>query len=95
VQSVTIGHYFGIETDEVTLSGAGGGRLRQVEIEYLKTRWHSGMDAASIDGEMNRLTDLLTAFLAKRGIASERGFYSKLSFLRDSLAEETPDSVGA
>lgn len=93
VQSVITGHYFGIETDELTLSDAGGQRLRQVEIEYLKTRWHAGMDPSSIDSEMNRLVDLLTAFLAERGITSERGFYSKLSFLRDSLSEQATDPI--
>ncbi|MEV6165593.1 hypothetical protein AB0L71_27495 [Streptomyces sp. NPDC052052] len=83
VQSVTTGHSFGIETDEVTTSDVAGRTLRQVEMEYLETRRHAGMDAASIDSELNRLTDLVEALLARRGIGAERNLYSKLSFLRD------------
>lgn len=87
VQSVTTGHYFGVEIDEVTLADAPHRKLRQVEIEYLKTRWHDGMDSLSIDTEMNRLTDLLESLVSKQGVATERSFYSKLSFLRDSSVE--------
>ncbi|MGW0581785.1 hypothetical protein ACWD25_38935 [Streptomyces sp. NPDC002920] len=95
IQSVVTGHYFGIETDEVTISHTGGRKLRQVEIEYLKTRWHAGMDASSIDAEMNRLTELLRTFIAKQGIGAERSFYSKLSFLRDSLDEQATVRSGS
>ncbi|MFE4832206.1 hypothetical protein [Streptomyces sp. NPDC056672] len=83
VQSVTTGHCFGIETDEVTLSDGSGRKMRQVETEYLETRRHAGMDGASIDAELGRLTDLVEAHLAGLGIAADRGLYSKLSFLRD------------
>ncbi|MEU1407139.1 hypothetical protein ABZ471_33165 [Streptomyces sp. NPDC005728] len=83
VQSVTTGHCFGIETDEVTLSDTTGRKMRQVETEYLETRRHAGMDATSIDTELSRLTSLVEAHLARLGIAAERGLYSKLSFLRD------------
>ncbi|MFE4832214.1 hypothetical protein [Streptomyces sp. NPDC056672] len=47
------------------------------------------------DTEMNRLTDLLKAFISKQGIDVERSFYSKLSFLRDSLDVHTADQPGA
>ncbi|MGW2056448.1 hypothetical protein ACWCOZ_21490 [Streptomyces sp. NPDC001840] len=83
VQSVTTGHCFGIETDEVTLSDGSGRKMRQVETEYLETRRHAGMDGTSIDAELGRLTGLVEAHLAGLGIAANRGLYSKLSFLRD------------
>ncbi|MER7485558.1 hypothetical protein ABTY20_06505 [Streptomyces sp. NPDC126497] len=87
VQSLATGHCFGIESDETTVDGPDGRKLRQVEMEYLETRWHEGMDASSIDDELRRLTDLVEAFLAKDGIAAERNFYSKLSFLKDCTAD--------
>lgn len=86
VQSVVTGHYFGIETDEVTVgSGTGARRLRQIEIEYLETRRHEGMDAASIDTDLELLTGLVETHTAKAGIRTRRDYYSKLSFLRDCL----------
>ncbi|MGW1614326.1 hypothetical protein ACWCQZ_33775 [Streptomyces sp. NPDC002285] len=83
VQSLTTGHCFGIETDEITLSDGSGRKMRQVETEYLETRRHFGMDGSSIDTELGRLTSLVEAHLAGLGIAADRGLYSKLSFLRD------------
>ena len=83
VQSVVTGHYFGIEVDEVTVLAPRSPRLRQVEMEYLETRWHAGMDPASIDTDLERLTCLVEAQLAKHGISGRRSLYSKLSFLRD------------
>jgi hypothetical protein len=85
VQSVVTGHCFGVETDEVTVLDGDGRKLRQVEMEYLQTWWHDGMDASTIDAELSRLTDLVQAYLTKRGIRSERGFYSKLAFLRERM----------
>ena len=41
------------------------------------------MTPATIDTELSRLTELVVAHLAERGITGERGFYSKLSFLRE------------
>ncbi|KUF15855.1 hypothetical protein [Streptomyces silvensis] len=86
VHSLATGHGFGIETDEVTVDAAGGRKLRQVEMEYLETYRHEGLDATTIDDEMERLTRLVEAHLAKAGVASERNHYSKLSFLRDCVA---------
>lgn len=94
VHSLATGHGFGIETDEVTVDAAGGRTLRQVETEYLETYRHEGLDAASIDDEMERLTRLVEAYLAKTGVAAERSHYSKLSFLRDCVAAGAPAPSG-
>ncbi|WP_240044946.1 hypothetical protein [Streptomyces alboflavus] len=86
VHSLATGHGFGIETDEVTVDAVGGRKLRQVEMEYLETYRHEGLDATTIDDEMERLTRLVESYLARTGVASERNHYSKLSFLRDCVA---------
>jgi hypothetical protein len=93
VQSLATGHCFGIETDEVTIADATDRKLRQVEMEYLGTRRHAGMDASTIDSELNRLTGLVEEHLSKLGIAAERSLYSKLSFLRDHSADAFVDST--
>jgi hypothetical protein len=83
VESAVTGHFFGLETDEVR---AGDRVLRQLEIEYHRTRACFGVTGDSIDGELFRLADLAQRLLAGRGIESERGYLSKLSFLRDVAA---------
>ncbi|WP_200263830.1 hypothetical protein [Streptomyces sp. HSG2] len=85
VISTVTGHCFGIETDEIAVIGAPEQKLRQVEIEYLETRQHEGMDAASIDTDLDLLTRLVEKHLHKRGTVAERSFYSKLSFLKDCM----------
>lgn len=84
VESVESGHFFGIEIDEVTVAEHEA-VLRQVELEYHRTRVHSDMDAGLIDKELERLATLVEKFLESRGISAERTFYSKLSFLRDLI----------
>jgi hypothetical protein len=93
VQSVITGNYFGVETDEVLLLDQDGPKLRQVEMEYLETRWHEGMDPSNIDEDMERLTGLVERHLADRGIAAERSFYSKLSFLKGCLENPAAESA--
>ncbi|AZK97705.1 hypothetical protein B7R87_30310 [Streptomyces tsukubensis] len=96
VQSVLTGHYFGIETDEVTVeTDSGRHKLRQVEIEYLETRWHEGMNAASIDTDLEKLTVLVEDHLAAVGITARRNHYSKLSFLRDCLNGTAAQPTGS
>ncbi|MEU9716187.1 hypothetical protein [Streptomyces sp. NPDC047976] len=95
VQSLATGHCFGIETDEVTVPDHAGRKLKQVEMEYLETRRHAGMDATTIDADMDRLTSLVERYLADQGITTERTFYSKLSFLRDCLEGSAAEAAGA
>jgi hypothetical protein len=88
LESAATGHFFGIEIDEVTVIGTGE-VLRQVELEYHRSRVHEGLDGTTIDGEMARLADLVVAYLQRNGIVAEQTYYSKLSFLRDRLAVTT------
>ncbi|MFE7576922.1 hypothetical protein ACFU5Z_19535 [Streptomyces sp. NPDC057521] len=82
IESALTGHFFGIEIDEVTELSSGK-TLRQVEIEYHHSRVHQGLSPSTIEVEMERLIAVVRRELADRGVAVERSFYSKLSFLKD------------
>jgi len=82
LESAATGHCYGIAIDEVTVDDTGQ-ILRQAEIEYYRSRVHDGLDPSTIEPEMARLAGLVEAYLHQRGIACERTFYSKLTFLRE------------
>ncbi len=82
LESSATGHFFGIEIDEVRTTGDEH-VLRQAEVAYHRSRIHSGLDAATIEPELERLTRLVDGYLADNHVERERTFYSKLSFLRD------------
>jgi hypothetical protein len=88
VESASTGHFFGLETDEVQ---AGGRVLRQLEIEYHRTRDCHGVTAATVEPELLRLSEQVEALLADWGVRAERGYFSKLSFLREIAATEAVD----
>lgn len=85
VESAETGHFYGIEIDEVIEHG-NGHVLRQVEVEYQKSRVHDGLEQSTIVPELDRLTGLIQSYLGGRGVAHTRSYYSKLSFLRDCAA---------
>ncbi|WP_369148940.1 hypothetical protein [Streptomyces sp. R44] len=87
VYSLETGHSYGIETDEVVLTDIPGKTLRQVEIEYLESHLVHGLDASSVESETELLSSLVEQTLARHGLATRRGFYSKLSFLKDAVQE--------
>ncbi|GAA1619323.1 hypothetical protein GCM10009789_86350 [Kribbella sancticallisti] len=80
LESTATGHFFGIETDEVV---AGDHVMRQVEIEYHKSRRIPCVNPDDIESELFRLQDLVLAELKAIGIEADAGYRSKLSFLRD------------
>ncbi|MCX5214529.1 hypothetical protein OG689_35615 [Kitasatospora sp. NBC_00240] len=80
VESAATGHFFGLETDEVR---ANGRVLRQLEIEYHKTRACYGAGAETIEPELNRLADEAQRLLDQWGVKASRGYLSKLTFLKD------------
>ncbi|TNH29645.1 hypothetical protein FHG89_11600 [Micromonospora orduensis] len=82
LESSATGHFFGIEIDEVRTAGDEH-VLRQAEIAYHRSRIHDGLDVATVEPELERLTNLVDSYLARNGVDRERTFYSKLSFLRD------------
>jgi hypothetical protein len=84
VESTRTGHAYGVEIDEVTVESDDGSRvLRQLEIEYLHSRLHEGLDPATIDSDIADLTSRIEAHLKESGTPGERTFYSKLAFLRE------------
>lgn len=88
VESTRTGHAYGIEIDEVTVEGDDGPHvLRQLEIEYLHSRRHEGLDPASIDSDIADLTSRVEEHLKESGTPGERTFYSKLAFLRECAGE--------
>ena len=79
VESAAAGHFYGLEMDEVHSAGQV---MRQLEIEYHRSRACYGVDAGTIEPELFRLADQVDALFTAWGIRSERGYLSKLSFLR-------------
>ncbi len=74
VESAQTGHFFGIEIDEVTESRHGT-VLRQIEVEYHRSRIHDGLDGTQIDRELERLVALVQSYLDRRGVVGERNYY--------------------
>jgi hypothetical protein len=91
VESATTGHFFGLEADEVQ---SGGQVMRQLEIEYHRSRACYGVHAASIEPELARLADQVDRLLRRWEIFAERGYLSKLSFLK-RVAQAEPDDQAA
>ena len=79
VESAVAGHFYGLEMDEVH---SAGHVMRQLEIEYHRSRACYGVDSGMIEPELFRLADQVDALFTAWGIRSERGYLSKLSFLR-------------
>lgn len=94
VESVSSGHGFGIEVDEVVVDESEH-VLRQVELEYAHSRIHDGLDGESIDRDLEALTQLCIDSLDASNIAFERTYYSKLSFLRDITSSTQRDMTSS
>lgn len=60
--------------------------LIQCELEYIRTRSALRQAEAVVLEELEEVARWLEQFLAAEGLSSERGVYSKLSFLRDAVA---------
>jgi hypothetical protein len=89
VESTRTGHIYGVAVDRVTVDGSGE-TLRQVEVEYLRSRVHDGLDRDTVDPEMDRLTGLIQEELTRIGVANEQTDVSKLSFLRGCAGPAAP-----
>jgi hypothetical protein len=96
-ESLRTGHVYGIFFDTVSLIDAPGVQLQQCELEYLRSRTVVEPDADAILIEIAAIASWLEEFLGAHGLSSERGYYSKLSFLLDSVAAqpELAVAVGA
>jgi hypothetical protein len=85
-ESMRTGHVFGFFFDRCSLLAAPDVVLSQCEMEYRRSRSLLDHDEEAMLREMERIDRWLLSYLAARGLAKERTFYSKLSFLRDAVA---------
>jgi hypothetical protein len=86
VESLRTGNVYGVFLDQVSLLEAPDKVLNQVEIEYRRSRSLAMPTERGVLDEMETVVDWAEAFLTSRSVAYKRGFYSKLSFLRDVVA---------
>jgi hypothetical protein len=83
VESLRTGHIYSVGFDEVhTLQGAV---MKQVEVEYIRSRIHLGDDrtGALIEQDIQALTQHLYHLLQTHGVKCEPTTLSKLSFLKN------------
>jgi hypothetical protein len=85
-ESRRTGHVYGIFFDTVSLLGAPEVQLQQCELEYLRSRTVVAPDADAVLREMVEIAEWLEDFLREHHLPADRGYYSKLSFLLDTVA---------
>lgn len=85
-ESARTGHVYGIFFDHVSLIDAPEVMLSQCELEYLRSRTAVPPDADAVLSEMDEIAGWLEGFLRENGLDDERGTYSKMTFLLDSVA---------
>lgn len=86
LESLRTGHVFGIFFDHSVILDGPMAELIQGELEYIRTRSALRQAEAVVLEELEEVATWLEQFLAAEGLSSERGVYSKLSFLRDAVA---------
>ncbi|WP_406138597.1 hypothetical protein [Streptomyces sp. NBC_01089] len=84
-ESVRTGHVYGIFYDHCSLVDDPGVTLNQCELEYLRSRVAVPAAEADVLEEMSAITTWLESFLRARGLNDEAGFYSKRTFLKDTV----------
>ncbi|WP_055483437.1 hypothetical protein [Sphaerimonospora mesophila] len=93
-ESMRTGHVYGIYLDHCSLLATPEVVLSQCELEYRRSRSLLEHDKDEVLREMQRIDRWLLEHLATSGLAKQRTFYSKLSFLRDMVTarpELAPD----
>lgn len=89
LESGRTGHLYGILADECQVVGEPDRVLRQVEIEYLRTRSLVGSDPRTVQEEMEQVREFAESVLRDRGIPYKPTFFSKLSFMRGDVHPES------
>lgn len=84
-ESMRTGHVYGIFFDHCSLLAAPEVVLSQCEMEYRRSRSLLDHDADGVLQEMERISYWVLGYLAAHGLATQRTFYSKRSFLRDAV----------
>ncbi|MFD8498260.1 hypothetical protein [Amycolatopsis sp. NPDC059657] len=85
-ESTRTGHVYGIFFDHVSLIEAPEMVLNQCEVEYLRSRTVLEPDESAVLKEIAEIATWLEGFLREHGLTDERGYYSKMTFLLDSVA---------
>lgn len=85
LESGRTGHLYGILADECRVVGEPDRVLRQVEIEYLRTRSLVRPDPGTVQEEMEQTREFAESVLRDRGIPYKPTFFSKLSFMRGDV----------
>jgi hypothetical protein len=83
-ESLATGHVYGMFFDHSRLVDNPEIAMAQCELEYLRTRSVLPVSDDDVWAELEEIATWLEGFLADNGIVTERGVYSKLSFLRDN-----------
>lgn len=85
-ESLRSGHVYGIFFDTVSLLDAPEVQLQQCELEYLRSRTVVEPDPDAVLSEIEQIAQWLEGFLRAHHLPADRGYYSKLSFLLDTVA---------
>jgi hypothetical protein len=94
MESTLTGNHFSILLDRSALLQDEHQALAQCEIEYVRTRRVLPITEEEVLEELHALVDTTSRFLTEQHLPHETGYYSKLSFLRDTLtARSTEESA--
>ncbi|MBF4615497.1 hypothetical protein [Curtobacterium sp. VKM Ac-1376] len=87
-ESLATGHVYGIFFDQSTIDGAPHHRMMQCELEYLRTRSVLPQNDEDVLREMESIAEWLESVLGASGFKTQRGTYSKLSFLKQAVRDD-------
>ncbi len=92
-ESTETGHVYGVFFDHSSLLQAPDIALVQCELEYLRSRTVVEPDESAILPELAALAERTRQFLRSSRQPFHESFYSKLSFLRDTVDGRTQESA--
>ncbi|AHN24192.1 hypothetical protein FCT18_20240 [Lysinibacillus sphaericus] len=90
-ESILTGHVFGVYFDYSYLHSDETKVLCQCELEYIRTRSINRNDEREMLEQFNELANYMDKFFKERAIPTNRGVYSKLSFLKNCIKENNDD----
>lgn len=87
IESIHTGNIFSILYDRCTLLDIPDVVLCQCELEYIKTRTAFFPKETEVLNDIDHLARWIEILLTDHQLSSHRSTYSKLSFLRDTVAD--------
>jgi hypothetical protein len=84
-ESLATGNHYCVLFDRCTVYDDPDEMLVQCEIEYMRSRRVLPLTEDLVLDELDELTEWAADFLADHGITAQTHYYSKLSFLRDTV----------